>query len=419
MSEWKQEIVMMNPNELQPHPRRDEAGKNYATKEGLEELPPELIALQANILANGIQVPLVVQEGTNILITGHFRRAVAIEGGIEEVPVRYLTIDDDDAYMIMMSDNWERNSAIMDDPVAVAKNMLYFAYRMKLENDEEIKGYDYNNFISVREKQFSSFSETVMKNVGKKFDKSRASVRKHYQLLKLIPELQKWVSQKKIGFEGGTVLAGLDADAQESFVHDYQDAKRVADSEIKAFRDTVKTLVNRQTTDDATDETSVSIPANDEITLETVVQGESDEKIDDAERGADGEGMYDPVETGDVMEQLRVTAGVNHRDLRPASISVSDPQTQIELQKNKLRNLIKKSNSLITRTSGEFWQLVNVLREEIEENGAYFAIEELDQMEMNIKGLRDAFDTLKSHHKAATDRTERALHESGWYEKAE
>ncbi|GMA59435.1 hypothetical protein GCM10025858_39390 [Alicyclobacillus sacchari] len=204
--QWKRDVVMVNPNELIPHPRRDEAGERYDTPEAMDNLPTNLVSLQANILQNGIREPLLVQRSTNILMTGHFRRAVAIQAGWTEVPVQYLDVTDEEAYAIMLADNWERNTGIMDDYMAVARNMFYFALRLKLLDEIDDDSVDMSP-SREREGTIPSFSSEIVHLVSKKFERSRAVVRKHFALLKLIPELQHWISEKKIGFEGGAMLA--------------------------------------------------------------------------------------------------------------------------------------------------------------------------------------------------------------------
>lgn len=129
-------VVQVDPAILVPHPRRDEAGVRYDCEEALKNIPPNLAGLYATILEEGIREPLLAQTGTNLLIAGHFRRAIALSEGWDTIPVKYMDVSDEEAYYRMLKDNWERNDSILHDPIAIAKtrrvNSSSNCYRTRL-----------------------------------------------------------------------------------------------------------------------------------------------------------------------------------------------------------------------------------------------------------------------------------------------
>lgn len=225
MNDWKREIVMLDPRTLIPHPRRGEAGERYDTDEQMENLPAHLVALQANIMENGIREPLLIQAGTNHILAGHFRREVAIRAEWNTVPVQMLDVSDDEAYALMMADNWERNSAIMDDPMAIAKNMLYYARRLNVELGESFS----------QDTKVTNFSGEVISKIKEKFEKSRSVIYKYFQLLSLVDTLQQWVSDGKMSMEAALSLCNKPEDVQRAFVVDFGEAKKITVADVKSY----------------------------------------------------------------------------------------------------------------------------------------------------------------------------------------
>ena len=232
MQEWQREVVMVDPRVLVPHPRRDEGGARYDTDTGVvEDLPQNMAALMLDLLESGIKVPLIVQEGTNILVTGHFRRAVAIESDWMEVPVRYVDVNDADAYALMLKDNWVRNDAINNDRMAVAKNIQLVAEKYLEEMGEENSGVR----IQLNGMKGNISYKKVIPKVRKIFNIGKTTMYDYLSLLKLIPELQKVVSEDRIGMEAAVSLSKLDADVQKEFYRRHQNEERITSKMVDLF----------------------------------------------------------------------------------------------------------------------------------------------------------------------------------------
>ena len=88
------ELQYVSPRKLVPckdNPRRMDA-------EGIQKL-------QRSIERFGFRAPIIAQKGTNMVIAGHKRLKAALEAGLEQVPVIFVEMSDEDAKAYMIADN--------------------------------------------------------------------------------------------------------------------------------------------------------------------------------------------------------------------------------------------------------------------------------------------------------------------------
>lgn len=408
MQEWNREIVMIDPSALIPHPRRAEAGDRFDNSEALESLPPNLVSLQANILQNGIRDPLLVQNGTNVLLTGHFRRAVALQAEWTAVPAQYLDVNDEEAYWIMLNDNWQRNESIMDDLMAVARNMYHFALRLQMDSDLERNGLNEHQSGSLRDTFSVKFSSEVSKEVRRKFDITRSTIKKYFQLLKLIPELQSWVSAKRLGLEGGALLANMEESAQQDFARVYSNVVKVTDLEIKSFKDMWKDLAQERA---YAVQHREKVEASDAVEQTTNV-GEgyvgisAEEHPEDAKDEGTGEDVDDDEDDDDQGWQTVPfgqginaigTVEVNRLDLPMLSV-VDEPRHRTILMRNKLTRLVKRQKGIIQRMNSELRDLITGLKEDSEAHGLDEVMVDMEGLETDLQAVIELIHTAKSHH---------------------
>ncbi len=241
MERWKREVVMVDPKQLIPHPRRGEGGPRYDSDEGMKNLPMNMVALQADILENGIELPLLVQEETNILIAGHFRRMVALEVGWAEIPVYYLQVTDREAYEMMMQDNFKRNDKMAQDRMAISRNVGLLVHR----HDIPVEGISVhsrdtntgNNGSPSTDKGGYSVSgkESISALVRKHFNISRRAMYDYLSLLNLVPELQALSSEDRIGFRASVKVSKLDPEVQMEFYKRFGNEDRITDNMVSLF----------------------------------------------------------------------------------------------------------------------------------------------------------------------------------------
>jgi len=172
---------------LKPHPRNDQ----YKTP--LDAESEEYQLMKTSIAANGLIHPLIVQAGTNIILSGHTRWRIAKELGMTKLPVRHLEQSDEDAENLLVSDNIER-AGKETDLIKLARSVDRLAEK-----------------YSTRKEAYEKLSGTFAIQY-RQLDRLRS-------LLKLIPELQQLVSDEHVGLKAGTALAGLDDNQQQKVIN--------------------------------------------------------------------------------------------------------------------------------------------------------------------------------------------------------
>ncbi len=87
---WAVELVPIDS--IKPHPQ------NYREH--------DLGAIHVSIERFSMYLPLVVQRSTRFILAGSVRWYAEQNRGTEEVPVRWLDVDDSEARAILLADNW-------------------------------------------------------------------------------------------------------------------------------------------------------------------------------------------------------------------------------------------------------------------------------------------------------------------------
>jgi hypothetical protein len=78
-------------DEIDPHPENANVG--------------DVDTIAESIRVNGFYAPIIVQASTGFIIAGNHRYQAAKKLGMEQVPVVYLDVEDDEAKRIMVADN--------------------------------------------------------------------------------------------------------------------------------------------------------------------------------------------------------------------------------------------------------------------------------------------------------------------------
>ena len=104
----------------------------------------EMNELVDSIRESGVIVPLIVRsrpEGGYEIISGHRRCEACRELGIEKVPVRVQELTDDEATILMVNSNIQREHVLPSEKA--------FAYRMKMEAVKRTAGRPSKNSCQV------------------------------------------------------------------------------------------------------------------------------------------------------------------------------------------------------------------------------------------------------------------------------
>jgi len=160
--------------------------------ESLEEL-------MESIRCYGVLSPLLARpkgEGYE-LVSGHRRRLAAQKLGLEAVPVLVREMSDDEAVILMVDSNLQREHLLPSEKA--------FAYKMKLEAlKHQGKG------ASCRVGTKSRSDETIALNS----EESARNIQRYIRLTNLVPPLLKLVDEGRIAFSPAVELSYLTKEEQ-------------------------------------------------------------------------------------------------------------------------------------------------------------------------------------------------------------
>lgn len=189
----KEYVQMLSPDKLLPfekHPfqvREDES---------LEEL-------MESIRCYGVLSPLLARpkgEGYE-LVSGHRRRLAAQKLGLEAVPVLVREMTDDEAVILMVDSNLQREHLLPSEKA--------FAYKMKLEAIRRSAGRPRKG--NSRQVVGNLESADV---VGEAAGESGRTIQRYIRLTNLVPPLLKLVDEGRIAFSPAVELSYLTKEEQ-------------------------------------------------------------------------------------------------------------------------------------------------------------------------------------------------------------
>ena len=150
-------------------------------------------------------VPALVRpkaDGGYEMVAGHRRKCAATLAGITEMPCIVRNLTDDEATIIMVDSNLQRETILPSEKA--------FAYKMKLE-------------AMKRQGQRSDLTSTPLvsksrsnEELGQKNGDSREQVRRFIRLTELIPPVLDMVDSGKIAFRPAVELSYLSKEQQQS-----------------------------------------------------------------------------------------------------------------------------------------------------------------------------------------------------------
>lgn len=199
----KREKVRNIPlNEL--HPFRDHPFK-VVDDEKMEETVE-------SIREYGVLVPIIArpkEEGGYEIISGHRRCHASELAGLETVPVIVRHLDDDEATLIMVDSNLQRESLL---PSERAK-----AYKMKLDAVRRKAGRPNKENVCQIGTNFRGERSDVI--ISKNSPDSARTIQRYIRLTELIPDLLDMVDDKKLNFNSAVEISYLPHEEQK-LVHE-------------------------------------------------------------------------------------------------------------------------------------------------------------------------------------------------------
>ena len=185
----------------------------------------EMAQLMRSIADAGVLSPALARplpDGGYELISGHRRLAACKALGMDAMPVIVRDLDDDQATIIMVDSNLQRESLLPSERA--------FAYKMKLEAIKHQGAR--TDLTSVQVEQKLSARDRVAKDAG---ERSGIQVMRYIRLTELIPELLDMVDEKKIAFNPAYELSFLKKEEQTQLL-DAMDSEQATPSLSQAQR---------------------------------------------------------------------------------------------------------------------------------------------------------------------------------------
>ena len=189
-----EKVVTLNPADISDFP-------NHPFKVKQDEAMAEMVD---SVKQYGVLVPALVRpkaDGGYEMVAGHRRKCAATLAGITEMPCIVRNLTDDEATIIMVDSNLQRETILPSEKA--------FAYKMKLE-------------AMKRQGQRSDLTSTPLvsksrsnEELGQKNGDSREQVRRFIRLTELIPSVLDMVDSGKIAFRPAVELSYLSKEQQQ------------------------------------------------------------------------------------------------------------------------------------------------------------------------------------------------------------
>jgi ParB family chromosome partitioning protein len=201
------------------------AGTNLIRQIPLSELVPfkdhpfrivedeAMLRITESISEYGVLTPIIARpkDGGYEIISGHRRAYAAKQAGLKEVPVIVKELNDDEATVLMVDSNFQRERILPSERA--------FAYKMKME---ALRHQGERTDLSSAQVAPKLSTEIIAEDAGI----SKDSVKRYIRLTNLIPDILTLVDEGKIGFTPAVELSYLKPEEQEMFLEamDYAQA---------------------------------------------------------------------------------------------------------------------------------------------------------------------------------------------------
>ncbi|WP_417400393.1 ParB/RepB/Spo0J family partition protein [Hominenteromicrobium sp.] len=193
-----EKVVMLNPADISDFP-------NHPFKVKQDEAMAEMAD---SVKQYGVLVPALVRpkaDGGYEMVAGHRRKCAATLAGITEMPCIVRNLTDDEATIIMVDSNLQRETILPSEKA--------FAYKMKLEAMKR-QGERTDLTSSPLDKKLKGL--TSAQQVSQKSGDSQPQIYRYIRLTELIPSILDMVDNGKIAFRPAVELSYLSKEQQQS-----------------------------------------------------------------------------------------------------------------------------------------------------------------------------------------------------------
>ena len=190
-----EKVVTLNPADISDFP-------NHPFKVKQDEAMAEMVD---SVKQYGVLVPALVRpkaDGGYEMVAGHRRKCAATLAGITERPCIVRNLTDDEATIIMVDSNLQRETILPSEKA--------FAYKMKLE---AMKRQGQRSDLTSRPVDTKSRSD---EQLAKDSPDSARQIQRYIRLTELIPPVLDMVDSGKIAFRPAVELSYLSKEQQQS-----------------------------------------------------------------------------------------------------------------------------------------------------------------------------------------------------------
>lgn len=166
-----------------------------------------MIELVESIKAYGLLQPVLVrsiEDGQYEMISGHRRKRAFEIAGLEEIPARVMELTRDEAILMMVDSNLQREEILPSEKA--------FAYKMRLEAMKRVAGRPAKNCSPVATNLPQPRSAEIL---AEKVGESKDQIFRFIRLTELIPELLNLVDEKKIALRPAVEISYLPKEKQK------------------------------------------------------------------------------------------------------------------------------------------------------------------------------------------------------------
>ena len=169
----------------------------------------KMLEMVESVKEHGILMPALVRpkpEGGYEMVAGHRRKMASELAGKEEIPCIVRSLTDDEATIIMVDSNLQREVVLPSEKA--------FAYKMKLDAMNRQAGRPSKNNLTPLVSDYNvgvRTNEVLAKQVGE----SRETIRRYIRLTELIPSILDMVDENRIAMRPAVELSYLPKESQE------------------------------------------------------------------------------------------------------------------------------------------------------------------------------------------------------------
>lgn len=175
---------------------------------------------------HGVLVPALVREkptGGYEMISGHRRKMASELAGKETMPCIVRNLSDDQAIIVMVDSNLQREEILPSEKA--------FAYKMKLDAMKR-QGQRTDLTSTPLGQKLGKYSVEVL---GEQVEESKSQIQRYIRLTELIPEILEMVDEKKIAMRPAVELSYLPKEEQE-ILYDTMESEACTPSHAQAIK---------------------------------------------------------------------------------------------------------------------------------------------------------------------------------------